>query len=635
MSIHIDSLNPIEKQGMVCMFYAMLPDTDQNYKKRFDNWRVMEKQFNRKACKYEDIKNNFTECFKNNELIKCNKASSIILGKEIFEKIYETCKECSITEMEDYAQQIMIEFSLDTADFISMKCGIPEIAHKVLGGEKFITIDGIYTLKEELKKGKIVFFTLGGDSGKASVDWSPGFIGIAEVIKEPYDFGYDGKPKYFKIDMEIKCTFDKPFKREDFLGYVDAYDAAYIGPELSRDPSQAISSLSNVKAVAVIRAVIDKTPELETVFKDIFDRKFMERVLGAVRVMIPVSSEYGETDEELISSIKEEIRLENMKKKDGSEGNRICNGVNILFYGVPGAGKSHRVDEIIKDSDYERVVFHPDYTYSDFVGQIMPRLKRDNSSNEKLTYEFVPGPFTKALKAAESNPGSMFYLIIEEINRGNAPAIFGDIFQLLDRNDDGSGKYRITNFDIAGEVYDDENEKIVMPSNLTILATMNTSDQNIFTLDTAFQRRWDMKYIKNDINGAEHAGIRIGNSEITWSQFANTINKILAESSYELGNSEDKQLGAYFVKEDELSDEKFPEKVLKYLLNDAFRMEPDLIFNENIKSIGDIIEVYGKEGDPIRRIMKKDVYERMMDMSAASPAEATDDTETFESEEAE
>lgn len=315
------------------------------------------------------------------------------------------------------------------------------------------------------------------------------------------------------------------------------------------------------------------------------------------------------------------------KKKSG--------GSNILFYGVPGAGKSHRIDEIIKDSDYERVVFHPDYTYSDFVGQIMPRLKRDDSGNEKLTYEFVPGPFTKALKAAESNPGSMFYLIIEEINRGNAPAIFGDIFQLLDRNDDGSGKYRITNFDIAGEVYDDENEKIVMPSNLTILATMNTSDQNIFTLDTAFQRRWDMKYIINDVNGAEHAGARIGNSEITWSQFANTINKILADSSYELGNSEDKQLGAYFVKEDELSDEKFPEKVLKYLLNDAFRMEPDLIFNENIKSIGDIIEVYGKEGDPIRRIMKKDVYERMMDISAASPAEATDDTETFESKEAE
>lgn len=331
------------------------------------------------------------------------------------------------------------------------------------------------------------------------------------------------------------------------------------------------------------------------------------------------------------------IRFEDLEdcqeQKDKSV--KISGGSNILFYGVPGAGKSHRIDEIIKDSDYERVVFHPDYTYSDFVGQIMPRLKRDNSSNEKLTYEFVPGPFTKALKAAESNPGSMFYLVIEEINRGNAPAIFGDIFQMLDRNDDGSGKYSITSFDIAGEVYGDENEKIVMPSNLTILATMNTSDQNIFTLDTAFQRRWDMKYIMNNINGAEHAGFRIENSEITWGQFANTINKILADSSYELGNSEDKQLGAYFVKKDELSAEKFPEKVLKYLLNDAFRMEPNLIFDKNIKSVGDIIEAYGKKGDPIKRIMNEDVHKRMLDISAASPAEASDETEIFLSRPAE
>ena len=103
----------------------------------------------------------------------------------------------------------------------------------------------------------------------------------------------------------------------------------------------------------------------------------------------------------------------------------------------------------------ESVVFHPDYTYSDFVGQILPRVVDD-----KLKYVFEPGPFTKMLKKAYDDPDNMYFLVIEEINRGNAPAIFGDIFQLLDRNDDGSGKYHISNYDIATIVYDDENHII-------------------------------------------------------------------------------------------------------------------------------------------------------------------------------
>ena len=101
-------------------------------------------------------------------------------------------------------------------------------------------------------------------------------------------------------------------------------------------------------------------------------------------------------------------------------------GANILFYGVPGAGKSHEIDKIIVQDRSERVVFHPDYTYSDFVGQILPRVVED-----KLKYVFEPGPFTKMLKKASDDPDNMYYLVIEEINRGNAPAIFGDIFQFM------------------------------------------------------------------------------------------------------------------------------------------------------------------------------------------------------------
>ena len=187
----------------------------------------------------------------------------------------------------------------------------------------------------------------------------------------------------------------------------------------------------------------------------------------------------------------------------------------------------------------ERVVFHPDYTYSDFVGQILPRIiKKEGESEGKLRYVFEPGPFTKMLKKAHDDPNNMYYLVIEEINRGNAPAIFGDIFQLLDRNDDGSGKYHTSNYDMAKVVYGDEHEDeiIKMPANLTLLATMNTSDQNVFTLDTAFQRRWEMHLIKNDVYKADHAGEKIGGSEISWGRFADVTNMEIIRFGEETGS---------------------------------------------------------------------------------------------------
>ena len=298
-------------------------------------------------------------------------------------------------------------------------------------------------------------------------------------------------------------------------------------------------------------------------------------------------------------------------------------GANILFYGVPGAGKSYEIDQMIVQERSERVVFHPDYTYSDFVGQILPRIiKKEGESEGKLRYVFEPGPFTKMLKKAHDDPDNMYYLVIEEINRGNAPAIFGDIFQLLDRNDDGSGKYHISNYDMAKVVYGDEHEDeiIKMPANLTLLATMNTSDQNVFTLDTAFQRRWEMHLIKNDVYKADHADEKIGGSEISWGRFADVTNMEIIRFGEETGSSEDKRLGAYFAKLSELSKDKFPEKVLKYLWDDAFKMDHYTYFNESISSVDGIIDVFREsqsEVDVLKRVLKLTVYQKMLGQAVA------------------
>lgn len=299
---------------------------------------------------------------------------------------------------------------------------------------------------------------------------------------------------------------------------------------------------------------------------------------------------------------------------------RIKGAENVLLYGVPGVGKSHEIQTKYCDDPerMERVVFHPDYTYSDFVGQILPKVE-----NGKLKYEFTAGPFTTLLAKAWNNPGKEYYLVIEEINRGNAPAIFGEIFQLLDRKTEdshrydpseyGESEYSITNSDIATAVFGDPEEKIRIPSNMWILATMNTADQNVFTLDTAFRRRWKLHHMKNDVMSAGHSKAKIEGSEIEWGTFASVINEMVTDYSLEMMSSEDKRLGAYFVKKNELSEEEFPEKVLKYLWDDAFKMKKDAVFDDKFKSLETIIETYElSEPDKLKSVLRLEVYQKML-----------------------
>ena len=321
-----------------------------------------------------------------------------------------------------------------------------------------------------------------------------------------------------------------------------------------------------------------------------------------------------------IPLVPEETAEDAAVRKTGAE--------NILLYGVPGAGKSHEIKtKYCSDETYmERVVFYPEYMYSDFVGQILPRVEKDESGNDRLKYVFTPGPFTRLLKKAEQDPGNYYYLVIEELNRGNAPAIFGEIFQLLDRKDEegfparevGESEYGISNYDVAKEVYGDENHLVRIPSNMYVLATMNTADQNVFTLDTAFQRRWTMRQIENTFEKSSHAKDIIPGTKISWGAFATVINDMVIDINVDMVSSEDKRLGAYFVKKKELEAGRFPEKVLKYLWDDAFKMDKTAIFNESCRSLEDVIAVYETAAtDKLAAVLKFSVYEKMLSETQA------------------
>lgn len=328
------------------------------------------------------------------------------------------------------------------------------------------------------------------------------------------------------------------------------------------------------------------------------------------------------------------------------EERRVSSGSNVLLYGVPGSGKSWTIEHEYckKGTNVERLVFHPDYTYSDFIGQILPNVDEEG----QVSYKFTPGPFTNILHDAYNNPEKEYILIIEEINRGNAPAIFGEVFQLLDRktelreaDDDGypigTSEYGITNTNIAKIVYGDARHKVRIPSNLSIIGTMNTSDQNVFTLDTAFQRRWEMRLIENNFEHVDRslADAEILDTGVTWQTFCTEINNIIVGNNARMTSAEDKRLGAYFVHLKDLmyNDEmgnlsdgeydalrkkeqsgtitetekdrlyairsamkqnrKFPEKVIKYLWDDAFKFNREIVFETTTyQSLEQVIRVF-------------------------------------------
>ena len=313
----------------------------------------------------------------------------------------------------------------------------------------------------------------------------------------------------------------------------------------------------------------------------------------------------------LFESISPTVTISRADERKSSQ----CNNIQQIFYGAPGTGKSHSIkDDIDVKAAGEknlvfRTTFHPDSDYSTFVGAYKPTIAKravrnvagdivKNTDKEEvfedcITYSFVPQAFLQAYVAAWNNPGDKVFLVIEEINRGNCAQIFGDLFQLLDRDENGWSEYPImADKDLAKYLNGNDEDglpvltnkdgikdgKLCLPKNLYIWATMNTSDQSLFPIDSACKRRWDWVYMP--INTEKDKWfVEVNGNHYSWTKFLNTINDdILTDET-----AEDKHLGFYFCKATKkresgdtepsvITTETFVGKVLFYLWNDVFKV---------------------------------------------------------------
>lgn len=329
-------------------------------------------------------------------------------------------------------------------------------------------------------------------------------------------------------------------------------------------------------------------------------------------------------------------------------------GRNILLYGAPGTGKSYTAKQIVEGDakntyehlnlrdlpkgDFVRVTFHPDTDYASFVGCYKPSM-----NGKEIEYKFVPQAFLKiyvdAWKSLILKEKKHYYLIIEELNRGNCAQIFGDIFQLLDRKGNGYSEYYIladtdvvdylkSDDGFGNDEYNEYTKKLkneypegatdidkgvlALPCNLTILATMNTSDQSLFPIDSAFKRRWEWKYVRINYEAGDLKDVKLWNGTTKWLDFIEAINTYIADKTH----SADKQIGERFVKpkDSKIDYETFRDKVMFYLFNDVFKDDVEfgkMVSGETSYNKVFLFENLFEDKDEVQSKIKSFITERL------------------------
>ena len=491
------------------------------------------------------------------------------------------------------------------------------------------------------------FLWLGSDNNKGMpTNWKQGFKAVGRVKNVLRGKTYNDTSE---TTIEIVYIFRESINRMDILrcaptAYYWCSSMPLIG--LDDHANQTIRNMTG-SAFADLRAFFSAIDSVAYYFKN----DILQIEPGFEQYF-----DYPLPNPQLYPNIKSLAEINSELKMT-----RSTYALQQIFYGAPGTGKSHRIKEQLKalnvpKENIFRTTFHPDSDFSTFVGAYKPTMKKqyrydgkvkakyyedDDLAGAKkdeviidkvIQYDFVPQTFIKAyVRAYQTNDN--VYLIIEEINRGNCAQIFGDLFQLLDRDENGVSEYTIkADADIRAYLEDVlgcdsvgiKDGELCLPSNLYIYATMNTSDQSLFPIDSAFKRRWDWEYEPIKYKNADWV-IEINGNQFSWTSFQKEVNNRIFEST----NSEDKMLGDFFVKPYDgiITEKLLLNKVLFYLWNDVCKDgDGDIFKTEDNKDVK-FSDLYGENGTTMLLSMMKHLK---VELLSESDVDVEDDEEEQE-----
>lgn len=491
------------------------------------------------------------------------------------------------------------------------------------------------------------FLWLGSDNNKGMpTNWKQGFKAVGRVKNVLRGKNYNDTSE---TTIEIVYIFRESINRMDILrcaptAYYWCSSMPLIG--LDDHANQTIRNMTG-SAFADLRAFFSTIDSVANYFKN----DILQIEPGFEQYF-----DYPLPNPQLYPNIKSLAEINSELKMT-----RSTYALQQIFYGAPGTGKSHRIKEQLRalnvpKENIFRTTFHPDSDFSTFVGAYKPTMKRqyrydgkvkakyyedDDLAGAKkdeviidkvIQYDFVPQTFIKAyVRAYQTNEN--VYLIIEEINRGNCAQIFGDLFQLLDRDENGVSEYTIkADADIRAYLEDVlgcdsegiKDGELCLPSNLYIYATMNTSDQSLFPIDSAFKRRWDWEYEPIKYKNADWV-IEINRNQFSWTSFQKEVNNRIFEST----NSEDKMLGDFFVKPYDgiITEKLLLNKVLFYLWNDVCKDgDGDIFKTEDNKDVK-FSDLYGENGTAMLLSMMKHLN---VELLSESDVDVEDDEEEQE-----
>ncbi len=485
---------------------------------------------------------------------------------------------------------------------------------------------------------------------------------------------YMDMPKHEHEDIDVRYLFELSNKEFAFecVKILNKYELlSEKNLEIMTNKQLSSQYFKNTFPILIDILIEEGNDGFEEQFRDAkgYSRYYAERVvINGNRYAITNNWYFGgekdvDTRTPFVNWLVKEI-----KTKEGDEVKSLLDIVvtatpisvpyNYLLFGAPGTGKSFMLERLQKmhftENNFERVTFYPNYSYQNFVGSYKPCMNK-----QEISYEYVPGPFIRVLLSSYKNPDQNFLLVIEELNRANAAAVFGDLFQLLDRKN-GKSEYLLnTNEDLKRymakyfvptfEEYSEEKqeivlsnfEKIYIPSNMYIWATMNSADQGVFPMDTAFKRRWEFEYLSVDdakqVKAIENYYIPMCLDDtyyVKWQDLRSAINNILTSDECKI--NEDKLLGPFFISKNMLEDiaqtkelrekivsgedtttdiekvrakeksfiKAFESKVIMYLFEDVMKMRPQKIFVGHEKNKGQMIfsaicDAFEKDGEKI------------------------------------